>query len=616
VKPFSLTFAYGSATDLSSAATQFFDVGVWATLGAALLISTIAFAIMRLYVRTIFRESRRSASLLQSGRGEEEGTRPPQTPTIGPLEVQTEKHSGTRSLAPPRSPTFQHAKTAFRRAACFYTLGGFVAAATSAGLLFVFGIYSVPSTPSQLTLSACYAGVLWSWSFFTIVALALFFGPDRRLRGLLFLLYVGMLPVIGVLLELAGAPRLPFTDVGLMPKDEAALLLSFASAVTGHPVTAAAVTFSPHNQPFLFWSLSAAPMIIPFLAFNRFIRGTVGPLFINLALIMVLSTLFIIVLVTDTSPGIWLARHIKGIFGSRTLGILTVISLTLSAVIAWFGLLWIARRYRRKRLSDQTFLLDSLWLSVSLWISVYLMDSKNPFRCFLGLLPFALYKITVGYGLRRLAARAKTLPRARLLFLRVFGSPSRSERLFDLLAGRWRYAGSIELISATDVARGRFEPDEFLDFLSRRSANAYISTATDLDQRVAGLDLRPDPDGRYRVNEFFCRNDTWQQTATKLMTQSDMVAMDLRAFTSERKGCIFELSALIDEVPLHRVVLLIDRTTDEPLLRQTLANLWRRISPHSPNADGGIARVTMIDLACGYSTAVGRLMQLGDALIA
>jgi hypothetical protein len=401
-----------------------------------------------------------------------------------------------------------------------------------------------------------------------------------------------------------------------MPKDEAALLLSFASAVTGHPVTAAAVTFSPHNQPFLFWSLSAAPVIIPFLAFNRFIRGTVGPLFINLALLMVLSSVLIMDLALYTSPGIWLARHIKGMFGGSTLAVLMVISLILSAFIAWFALLWIARRYRCKQLSDQTFLLDALWLSVSLCVSVYLMGNNGHFRYVLGLLPFALYKVTVGYGLKRLAARAEPLPRARLLFLRVFGSPSRSERLFDLLAGRWRYAGSVQLISATDVARGRFEPDEFLDFVSRRLANAYISTATDLDQRVAGLDLRPDPDGRYRVNEFFCRNDTWQQTVTKLMTQSDMVVMDLRAFTSERKGCIFELSALIDEVPFHRVVLLIDRTTDEPLLRQTLANLWRRISPHSPNADGGIARVTMIDLACGYPAAVGRLMQLGDALIA
>jgi hypothetical protein len=422
-----------------------------------------------------------------------------------------------------------------------------------------------------------------------------------------------MLPAIGVLLELAGAPRLPFADVGLMPKDEAVLLLSFASEVMGQPVTAESVTFSPHLQPVLFWSLSAAPVVIPFLAFNRFIRCTVGPLFINLGLMMVLLTFFIGDLVLYTPPGVWFAVRIKGIFGDATFPVLAAISLALSAVVAWLGLVWIAGRYRRLKLSDQTFLFDALWLSVSLWVCVYLFDRR--FFYLLGLLPFVLYRMTVGLGLKRLAARAQPLQNARLLFLRVFGSSSRSEKLFDLLAARWRYAGSIHLISARDMARARFEPDEFLDFLSGRLASAYINAGTDLDRRLTELTLRPDPDGRYRVNEFFCRDYTWQQTVTRLMAQSDLVAMDLRGFTSEKKGCIFELRTLIDEVPLRRITLLIDKTTDEPLLRQTLADLWRNMNPQSPNASGRIARIRMIDLACDYRAAVHRLMQIGDEFV-
>ncbi len=135
--------------------------------------------------------------------------------------------------------------------------------------------------------------------------------------------------------------------------------------------------------------------------------------------------------------------------------------------------MWVASRYRRRRLSDQTFLFDALWLSASLCVSLFLLNMP-PFCYLLGLLPFVLYKITVGYALKRLAAEAELLPEARLLFLRVFGSTKRSEKLFDLLSARWRYAGSIQLISAMDVARGRFEPDEFLHFVSERLANAYI----------------------------------------------------------------------------------------------------------------------------------------------
>jgi hypothetical protein len=603
-----------SALGLPAAAAQYFNASLLITLGAAVLVSTAAFVVMSLYMRKILRESRRSASRSQAGPGMEDGARPPLLSAIGPLEIQTER-PGPGSSSAARSPTFQHAETAFRRAARFYVLGGSAHVAMSVSLLFVFGVLSVPSTPSRLTILACYAAVFWSWSVITMVALALFWGPERRFRGLLVSGYVAMLPAMGVFLQLAGAPALPFADVGLMAEDQAVLVLSTVSAVTGQPVTAETVTISPLSQPILFWSLAAAPLILPLLFFNRFIRGTVGPLFISLALMMTLSTFVIGDLVLYTSPGVWLAGHIKEIFRDSTYALLLVTSLTLSAVLAWFGLLWIARRYRRRQFSDQTFFLDSLWLSVSFWLSVYLMGDNGQFRYLLGVLPFALYKITVGYGLKRLAARAEPLPKARLLFLRVFGSSSRSENLFDLLAARWRYAGGIWLVSATDVARGRFEPDEFLDFLSGRLASAYISTRTDLDRRLAGLDLRPDPDGRYRVKEFFCHADTWQPTVIRLMEQSDLVAMDLRAFTSDRKGSIFELGALIDEVPLGRVALLIDQTTDEPLLRQTLADSWRKMNPQSPNATGGLARVRMIDLACGHPAAVRRLMQLGDEVL-
>src|SRR4029450_5081774 len=156
--------------------------------------------------------------------------------------------------------------------------------------------------------------------------------------------------------------------------------------------------------------------------------------------------------------------------------------------------------------------------------------------------------------------------------------PSPREKLLHFPAARWRYAGSIQLISATDVARGRFEPDEFLDFLNGRLASAYISDRADLDRRLSRLDLRPDPDGRFRINEFFCHSDTWKQTVRSLMAQSDLVLMDLRAFASERKGCTFELGALIDEVPLSRVTLLIDHTTDEPVLRREHAQRGRMLS--------------------------------------
>jgi hypothetical protein len=236
--------------------------------------------------------------------------------------------------------------------------------------------------------------------------------------------YLVTLPAMGILLQVAGAPALPFTDVGLILKGEyATLILSFASAVTGQQATAEAVTFRPLFQPLLFWSLSASPILIPLLAFNRFIRSTVGPLFINLALMMLVSNFLIIDLLLYAPPGVWLLGHMNRMFNGWTHEISIVIGLVLSAVVAWFGLLWTARRYRHKQSSDQIFLLDALWLSVSLCVSVYLMGHSD-LHYLLGLLPFALYKITIAYGLKRLPARVEPLAKVRLLFLRVFGSPS------------------------------------------------------------------------------------------------------------------------------------------------------------------------------------------------
>ena len=419
--------------------------------GAALAVSATAFLVMRLYTRTVFRESRRSASPSQSDSDAEDGVQ--RTPLLATdlLEIQIERPGRSAGAHRSLSPNFQHAESAFRRAACVYALGGCVHAATCVCLLFVLGIIP-PTTHSLLTMTACYIGVFWSWFLTTLFALALFWGPERRFRTLLILVYAGMLPATGVLLQLAGTPALPFADVGpMLSKAEALLVLSFASAVTGHPVSPDVVTFSPLTQPIVFWSLSAAPLAMPFALFNRFIRGTVGPLFINIALMMTVSTFVVVDLILFTSPGMWLAVHIRGVFGTATRTALVVIGLTLSAAVAWFGLLWIARRYRLKQLSDQTFLFDALWLSVSLWLTVYLMGADSQFRFpyLLGLLPFVLW-VTVGYGLKRVAARG-TIADVVLCAscLRVVRP---SEKLLDFLAARWRYAGSIQLISATDVA--------------------------------------------------------------------------------------------------------------------------------------------------------------------
>jgi hypothetical protein len=602
--------------------SEVFGATTWITIGTALLLSSAAYIVMRLYVRAVLRESQRPAAgptaaseiaSLQSADGHRDSDSRAAQATE--LTIQTLRPVAT---GPRRSAAFRHADAAFRRAASVYALAGSIHAAASVSLLFLFGFYSLPPTPSPLALLVWRASVFWAWSVFTFVALALFWGPDRRFRLFLVGAYGAGLAAMGAILGAAGAPRLPLVDVALMPRNHRDMLAvsnAVAALVPGPPIEPSSLAFSPNTQPILFWALTGIPMLIPLLGFNRPIRATVGPLFFNLALAITMMTIVFLELAVETSPGVWLIAQLKHAAGSATFPILVTVALVVATALAWRGLLELAARYRGRQLSDQTFLFDALWLSVSLTVSAYLMGHPWPFVFLTGLMPFALYKVVVSYGLSGLKTGAHRHRNARLLFLRVFGSAARAERLFDLLAARWRYAGSVQLITSTDLARTQFEPDELLDFLSGRLGRSFINSESDLQQRLTGLATGPDADGRYRVNEFFCHEDTWQQTVTALMGDTDLVAMDLRGFAPTSKGCIFELGVILERVPLSRVVLLVDSTTDEPFLRATLIDLWARSTRRLIDA-GRPAVIGILNLARRYQPAVQFLLALGDERLA
>jgi hypothetical protein len=127
--------------------------------------------------------------------------------------------------------------------------------------------------------------------------------------------------------------------------------------------------------------------------------------------------------------------------------------------------------------------------------------------------------------------------------------------------------------------------------------------------------MRPDADGRFRVNEFLCGNDSWQAAVQKLMVDSELVVMDLRGFSPRNQGCLFELQSLLDIVPVTGIVLLVDVTTDVPFLHQTLSADWERLDPSSPNVLATGA-VTLLDVSESDIAAVDRLLEIADDVLA
>lgn len=167
--------------------------------------------------------------------------------------------------------------------------------------------------------------------------------------------------------------------------------------------------------------------------------------------------------------------------------------------------------------------------------------------------------------------------------LRVFGHTRRTRRLTDQVGQFWRYRGPINMIGGTDLATSLIEPDELIRFWSGRLRQTFIANDADLRSRLTALDTRRDPDGRYRINEFFCHDNSWQATVHALAQRSSVVLMDLRGFGRQNRGCEFELGLLLDEVPLARIVLVVDDSTRLDELTPLLQSAWSRLPDSSPN---------------------------------
>jgi tetratricopeptide (TPR) repeat protein len=529
----------------------------------------VLLALYRQRMRALMRAAAR-APVTQQG----ESVSPPPLPGVAAIPLRFA--SAAPSPPPLRPGPLVHAAMAMRWASWIQALSGAAFAAVASILLFRLGDVEFGYVRCAIFLLA------WGWPI--VLVLHLLWGQDRRRLGVLLAAYFSLLAGVCLIVALGETP----------------------------PLTVGGISVAPFFVPLVFWGLAVLPAL--FLA-SFLLRGirAVGPVLLVFMIVAMCGAAAGVVAVS-TQAGMKFVVAILGPLGvfSPWIAVLlpAIAGMVLFAPLGWIAVDLIRRGYEARYFSDTSIVFASIWLFQTLSLYRMLFHSAGH-AAWAALGTFVVYGLIAWLGLRPLAATAARRQPARLLLLRVFGFKRRTERLFDLLSARWRYAGPIALIAAPDLASRSIDPGKLLAFVSGRLKQRFIIEPADLDRRVHAANDRPNGDGSYGVDELFCGKDAWQAAVLSLMGNCDLVAMDLRGFSPDNKGCIFELQSLVAHVPLGKIMLLVDATTHAGFLRQTLDTCWSAVESRSART-GERGSLVLLDTKGDDLLAVDTLMALAD----
>jgi len=263
-----------------------------------------------------------------------------------------------------------------------------------------------------------------------------------------------------------------------------------------------------------------------------------------------------------------------------------LIMLVAAAWCGWRTLTALSNRYAAKRFSDIQLALGTYWLLLTAFVMGSLVRDSSIFEP----RPVALPWVAVGVlGLwllwRRFQAAALgaivgSAPPSlgALLLLRVFKPSGRSQAFTDRFFAYWRFAAPVWMIGGPDLAGAYLEPNEFFAYLRGRLREQFVATPEEIARALGALDGGRDPDGRFRVTEVYCTGDTWQPTVLEMMSRASVILLDLREYSSARRGTQYELTEVLRRAPLNKVVVLVDARNDVTMLRTEIERTWNDVS--------------------------------------
>jgi len=251
---------------------------------------------------------------------------------------------------------------------------------------------------------------------------------------------------------------------------------------------------------------------------------------------------------------------------------------TLFAVLPWWIAWWppralgrwLGEAYRERRISELFYLFTAVWTIALVGPALGTIHVLG-WGAFVGFAP--LLWIPLGALLmKRFAPPTLTDNPPTLLILRVFQQDANAQAIFDRVIEHWRLSGNTVLIAGTDLADRTIDADDVFTFLDGRLGERFIAQPGDIESRLQQFEFQPDVEGRYRVNECYCHDNTWQQALDRLVGISDVVLMDLRNFKAKNAGCIHELGVLAKAHNIARVVILTNSETEHSAAQAAVAN--------------------------------------------
>lgn len=509
---------------------------------AAALTPVIALSLLRLYRRRVLSGMNRSSGVATAG--ERPLSAPPVRPRVA-LEVTVEEAATLPGVGAP--PVYWRSLAVYGASGAVFAL--------------IMTLATLISAQIEITLvRSAYVFLVYVWP----VLLAVYLDGAVSRRALVFGLAIYI--VVMVLLSLYTLARSPdLTGVQLI----------------------------------VLWLIVNVPALALSFAFAARPLRAVGPMIVLFLTVLVTGPVVALAVVGQSDSLLQAFSHVGAGLGADATGMfiaILAIGLALFAPLGWLGLRAVRYGYVAKYLNDKMLTVDAVFLVFGIVQSIGLAF-EGPLWVLAGPFAFVCYKVVQVAGLRLvITAGGGADEPVRLLILRVFSLGTRSRKLFERVTRDWRYRGPIQLIAGPDLVTTTVDPEEFLEFLAGRLESRFIRDESVLEQRIHDLDVAPDIDARYRVNEFFCYDDTWERALSRMVDETDVVLMDLRGFTPRNAGCIHEINELVNRVDLERFVLVIDSTTDTEFLRQILGDAWETVRADSPNAGVPRAQIRLVNL--------------------